>query len=321
MAEGINEIPQFENETTLAKKPRPEGYFAPSLDDALALEFDPSEQYALAAMLPKKEAERLYPQNDVFPVPIYKDEAELEYYHGLRLSIYAESLNEFRKVLDEENLTKVLPIITEQANLQARRIVSEKLKTERNFIDARQDPLTGLPNRRAIHERLAELRSSNTPYGILLLDLDRFKSVNDKFGHKVGDNLLIQTSLRLMNSVRQTKIIMPDGLHKPSNLRETDLVGRYGGEEFIIVVSGVNNAEELNSFGERIVNEINKDEFHLDEITSINATTSVGGALPKNSNHDPLEVIKLADKNLYDAKENGRNQYIGPGRPTAVIQN
>ena len=158
------------------------------------------------------------------------------------------------------------------------------------------DPLTGVYNRRFGLQRLVEefgrsLRSGD-PLGLLMLDLDHFKSINDTYGHLVGDRVL-QSVVRVARQV----------------LREGDVLLRYGGEEFLIVLPGAGPLD-LAQMAERVRRAVN--EAAVSEAgQQIAVTVSIGGAgLPRDSVKDATELIGIADAALYTAKESGRDRCI-----------
>ena len=126
-------------------------------------------------------------------------------------------------------------------------------------------------------------------YAIVLLDLDHFKNINDQFGHHMGDTVLIAVSQKL-------------GLH----LRESDVVGRFGGEEFILILKQ-SSALKARQIAERCRSAIEALVINNDEGQSIHVTASFGIA---QSHHGlrPQQVLDQADKALYAAKASGRNQ-------------
>ncbi len=158
---------------------------------------------------------------------------------------------------------------------------------------ATRDALTGLPNRRTfgsrIEEAMARHKRSNKPFAIILSDIDHFKSVNDTYGHPVGDEVL-----------RQVAKVFRD------NLRETDLPARYGGEEFIVLL------EETDLEGAKVianrVREAVQSLVFQSEQGPFQCTISMGIGMWPEDNHDIDELIDLADQGLYHSKENGRNQ-------------
>ncbi|MEW5913422.1 MAG: sensor domain-containing diguanylate cyclase [Thermodesulfobacteriota bacterium] len=154
------------------------------------------------------------------------------------------------------------------------------------------DELTRLPNRRylleQIRSRLHELRRANWPFGLLFIDLDHFKQVNDSCGHLVGDQVLQMVGRTLER-----------------NSRAFDVVGRWGGEEFLAVVPNV-DLERLRTVGERYQTLVAKSEL-IHQGQPVRVTISVGGTIARQE--DSLQLLlQRADQNLYAAKLAGRNR-------------
>jgi len=171
------------------------------------------------------------------------------------------------------------------------------LKTQEKLrIQATRDGLTDLLNRRSVmkilERELERSRRTGAPLGLIMADLDHFKKINDTHGHQAGDLVLKDAAFILKKS-----------------LRKYDHVGRYGGEEFIIILPDCND-DKIKSIGERLKNNLSSSKtfFNKKEIT---ATISMGlvvvgqGAI---SSHE--EMIQAADKALYTAKMNGRNRWV-----------
>lgn len=159
---------------------------------------------------------------------------------------------------------------------------------------AHTDPVTQLLNRRGLVVRLsAELdrvRRYNAPLALLLIDLDRFKSVNDTYGHLVGDDVLAEMGMVLQRATRSV-----------------DVVGRYGGEEFVIVLPET-HAQGAFVFAERIRERIATHKFTMGASITSHLTASIGIAnFPSTGVHSPEELLHAADVALYKAKESGRN--------------
>jgi len=158
------------------------------------------------------------------------------------------------------------------------------------------DPLTKTYNRRFGLERLKEEFSrsvrTNTPLGVLMLDLDYFKKVNDTYGHIVGDKVLINFA----SLVKQY-------------MRKEDILVRYGGEEFLVLLPGA-NSHALKVVGEKIRRIIEESTIkHGDQDVKI--TVSIGGSsYPEASFEDFEELVNTADGNLYNAKDTGRNKVV-----------
>lgn len=155
------------------------------------------------------------------------------------------------------------------------------------------DPLTSCYNRRAFQKHADEVFAmacdQNTNLCCIMLDIDHFKSINDNFGHQTGDEVIKLVA----NIIRE-------------NLRETDIVGRYGGEEFCLLLPGLDNETTIR-IAERIrLSVMNSSEYRLIGIPG--ATISLGSSSIKDGSNNFTEMIDLADKALYYAKNNGRNR-------------
>jgi diguanylate cyclase (GGDEF)-like protein/PAS domain S-box-containing protein len=152
------------------------------------------------------------------------------------------------------------------------------------------DSLTGLPNRRyllsKIRGRLEELRRYDWPFGVLFMDVDNFKAINDTYGHDVGDAVL-----RMVASTLK------------STMRTLDSIARYGGEEFVVVVSNV-TMDQLARIGERF--RVLVSFSSLREPVNLGVTVSIGAAMAETSD-TPESLLKRADSKLYQAKHAGRN--------------
>ena len=156
------------------------------------------------------------------------------------------------------------------------------------------DVLTDLPNRMLFHDRLdaafSQAKRYQRAFALLMVDLDRFKEVNDTLGHPAGDELLIEAAHRLMSCVR-----------------ESDTVARLGGDEFAIIITDMVDKLEADQVAQRAV-ELLANPYHLDAgTTSISA--SVGIARYPQHGSDSEELLSHADCALYEAKESGRNTY------------
>ncbi|MCK6507279.1 diguanylate cyclase [Myxococcota bacterium] len=163
------------------------------------------------------------------------------------------------------------------------------------------DALTELRNRRSVLGGLEELSqrcaAAALPLGVAMLDIDHFKQVNDTWGHPVGDLVLRTVARRLAHHVR-----------------EPDLVGRYGGEEFLVALGGV-EGETLEAVGQRLLRAVREEPITLPACT-LSITTSVGMAcrLPGQALTVPA-LLKLADDEVYRAKRTGRDRVCVAGEP------
>lgn len=171
---------------------------------------------------------------------------------------------------------------------------TERHRQEQQLIHlALHDPLTGLPNRRSWEEALDQMVNQarlGQKGALLLVDLDRFKTVNDTYGHLAGDQLLKEIA-RCMNRA----------------LRRQDLLARLGGDEFGILMGDVSPAEAL-TIAERLRSEVLSSTFVIGA-ERLQPTLSIG-MIPVSGNHSAQELLSLADSALYAAKEQGRNQTV-----------
>jgi diguanylate cyclase (GGDEF)-like protein/PAS domain S-box-containing protein len=172
--------------------------------------------------------------------------------------------------------------------------VTDRKKSEQQIVFmAHHDALTGLANRVAvahkIEEAAARLRRFGEPFSILLLDLDRFKYVNDTLGHPTGDALLRQVAARL-------KVL----------LRETDVLARLGGDEFAIIQAGEANPRRAASELADRITDIIAEPFNIDG-NIVHIAVSIGIALAPDHATDTDGLLKMADMALYSAKSGGRN--------------
>lgn len=156
---------------------------------------------------------------------------------------------------------------------------------------ANHDELTGLVNRRAMFDRLgleiARADRANTQIGLLFIDLNQFKPVNDQYGHAVGDEILKQSALRMSRAVRSI-----------------DTVARFGGDEFVILIPNVENRSNLELLAGKI-----SSQFHLPFVNSgekIVLGCSIGLAMYPDDANDACELIKVADLQMYENKSISR---------------
>ncbi|MDD5755016.1 MAG: EAL domain-containing protein [Methylococcales bacterium] len=157
------------------------------------------------------------------------------------------------------------------------------------------DPLTGLPNRRLMSERLRygiEFgRREGKRMALLMMDLDKFKAVNDNFGHSAGDELLKQVAERIQN-----------------RLRDVDTVARLGGDEFIILLKDIVHVDDAARVAEFIVHDLSQ-PFQLVQSDNVQIGASIGISLYPEHGEDPELLIDHADTALYHAKDAGRGRF------------
>ncbi len=169
--------------------------------------------------------------------------------------------------------------------------VIEKLKTL-----AMLDPLTGLANRRYIEKiidaKTDELRRYGLRFGLLFIDIDHFKNINDRFGHDAGDKVLWSVS-RNMSSI----------------IRASDILGRWGGEEFIALILNVSQ-EKLSQVAEKMRQHV-EDDVVTSNGESLRVTISIGGVLAEPADKPEVDrdsLMRRADELMYECKKGGRNR-------------
>lgn len=175
-----------------------------------------------------------------------------------------------------------------------RDITAKKRAEAKIHRQAFYDQLTGLPNRAFLDtylpKVLAQADRQNTQVAVAFLDLDRFKVINDSLGHDVGDQLLHQVAQRLTHG-----------------LRDEDLLVRWGGDEFIVVIPRLTTLASVPHTCDRILGSL-KPTFAIDD-HQLHIGTSIGVALFPQDGDDPITLLRHADQALYQAKNQGRNTY------------
>ena len=190
-------------------------------------------------------------------------------------------------LLDEQG--RIVSILSFVQDVSSRIQAEERLQ----YL-ATRDALTGLPNRLLLQERLAQAiaqaKRNGRHVGVLYIDLDRFKNVNDTLGHRIGDELLKQVTHSLSAA-----------------LRETDLLARLGGDEFMVIVEDFDDAAVLNRVAQKLQDAIAQ-PFQIEE-HDIYVTSSIGISIYPDDSDDPEGLLKHADVAMYRSKELGRNTY------------
>jgi len=187
---------------------------------------------------------------------------------------------------DRGNIVSILSFVQD---------VSSRIQAEERLQHmATRDALTGLPNRVLLQERLAQAiaqaKRNGRRVGVLFIDLDRFKNVNDTLGHRIGDELLKSVSGALAGA-----------------LRDTDLLARLGGDEFMVVVEDFEEPAVLGRIAQKLLDAVAQ-PFKIEE-HDIYMTSSIGISVYPDDSDDPEELLKHADVAMYHSKELGRNTY------------
>jgi diguanylate cyclase (GGDEF)-like protein len=206
----------------------------------------------------------------------------------LVISIYTDSNSETVKVRE------MITYIQDYVDAAKTVIISKKLMNILE-LNAQTDALTGLKNRKYLDDVLPKVLSqskrSGISYGILMLDIDHFKMVNDTYGHDVGDNAIKIAAQTFIEATR-----------------ESDVSIRYGGEEFIILLYNCDE-NSIKDIANKIRRDFEKKDIPVDN-TYMNKTISIGTSTYPQDSEDLTDCIKFADLALYEAKNSGRNRVV-----------
>ncbi len=219
-------------------------------------------------------------------------------------------INNLEKEVEER--TKQLNAILEELDTKNKELQKKnKLLVELS----KRDSLTGLLNYAALHEELditfAEAQRYTFPMSVVMMDIDYFKDINDNYGHQTGDEILKRIARILKNRLRpyDVKIKLCEEESEPlkEELRKFDISGRYGGDEFLVILPYCGQ-KEAHAVTERLYSKIK--EIRLKGKPDINICMSIGIAVLDKSSHcdESKKLINLADKALYNAKSEGRDR-------------
>ena len=261
---------------------RQRGY---SVEEAMAQSLEETMTPASFELATKTFADQLVLENSQERDPNRSRTLELEQYCKDGSTIWSEVTVNWLRDRDDGAI----------GMLGITRDISERKRMEQQLKDmATHDALTGLPNRRLFTDRLnvalAQAQRNHRPLAVLMLDLDKFKDVNDTLGHNVGDQLLKAVGKRLVDC-----------------LRSSDTVARLGGDEFILLLPEITSVEDGPVVAQKILDVFAK-PFVLDA-DELNITTSIGIAAYPRDAEDADTLIKNADMAMYAAKHQGRNSY------------
>ena len=237
-----------------------------------------STDVVLSKKLADLEAEVLKGESISSPIDLEKEIVKLN-------SIFIEEIKKIR----ESSRT-----LQDELEDQRRTSITLAEKLEQSQAQALVDPLTKVLNRAAYNMRIGQMvqeyKRYNEEWALLTLDIDHFKKFNDEFGHQLGDNVLKSVAGTVKNCIRVS-----------------DRVFRYGGEEFVVLLGRI-NSEIATHLAEKICQTVERSYFvHGDQ--KLKVTVSIGGAIIATDD-DELSIFERADKAMYQAKNNGRNQVV-----------
>ena len=270
----------------------------PALQSALETGFSALQQRAAAG----GDATPPEPQLGGF------DESAIEQIHRILIEAGREELSLLEKReearIHDQNLTSALlgatilwtGLVLLGLYRETARLIRAGIQAEQTIRQlSLRDPLTGLANRRFVHENethlIAAAKRSGKQMAVLAVDLDDFKAVNDRYGHAAGDQVIVTAAQRMKHL-----------------LREADVIARFGGDEFVIVLGQVDDAEAVRDVAGRVVEHLSQ-PIPLDGGDTAHIGASVGIAMCCADGETLSDLLKQADAALYAAKRDGKRTY------------
>jgi diguanylate cyclase (GGDEF)-like protein len=201
-------------------------------------------------------------------------------------------LEDSKRNLEEKVKARTIELETINESLTKEILDKEKAEESLEYI-AYHDELTGLPNRNLLIDRINDsietAHRNRQKLGILFLDLDRFKTINDSLGHSVGDKLIKQVADRLLQT-----------------LRKEDTISRNGGDEFVVVIKRVLNSDEAILIAQKLIE--NLTNIFVIDSHKIHIGASIGISIYPNDGDSALELVRNADTAMFNAKKSGGNR-------------
>jgi len=217
------------------------------------------------------------------------DDLNNEVLHRTRTQVLLE---DSKRDLKNKVLERTLELELINENLTKEITHKERAEESLEYI-AYHDELTGLPNRNLLIDRIADsikaAQRSKQKLGVLFLDLDRFKAINDSLGHNIGDKLIQEVAQRLLHT-----------------LRKEDTISRNGGDEFVVVIKRMRNSDEAIRIAQKLIESLTC-IFEIDS-HKIHIGASVGISVYPNDGNNATELVRNADTAMFNAKNNGGNR-------------
>jgi diguanylate cyclase (GGDEF)-like protein/PAS domain S-box-containing protein len=214
----------------------------------------------------------------------YSSEYRIKHKDGTYLWMYDRG-----KVIRWDGNGKPLRMIGTCGDITPRKKLEEKIKEL-----AYRDPLTNLPNRLLFNDRLdltiASSRRNNKKFALIILDIDKFKKINDNYGHDIGDQLILYVGKKI-----------------ESLLRKSDTIARFGGDEFLLLLPEIKDEQDAEKIAEKIFNTF-QEKFMIGK-KKLSVTVSMGIAIYPEHGDNTSTLLKNADLALYEVKDMGRNNY------------
>lgn len=212
-------------------------------------------------------------------------EGEITYTDKEGKELYYKLLT-IQRIIEEDGNSKYIAVLSDMSKMEE---ANQKIWYETNF-----DALTDLPNRHMfLHHLEQQLSKSGRDdfrrMGLMYIDLDDFKEINDMFGHQIGDTLLKQVTTRII-----------------SCLRNTDLCFRIGGDEFTVILPDIENLYVVETIAQNILKELSS-PFELENSKNVFISASIGIAIAPDDASDSETILKYADQAMYQSKKSGKN--------------
>ena len=263
-------------------------YFSPQWKRLLGFDLEelPNQIGVWSSRLHPDDKEEAIKNMDRFiaqPVGTFESEFRMLHRDGSYRSMIAQA------VADKNSGGQTIKLIGTMLDVTEQKLVEQRVREA-----AQHDPLTGLPNRALIFEYaghlLAAASRKHSRGALLFIDLDRFKPINDLYGHEIGDRLLREVAARMMACVRHE-----------------DLIGRIGGDEFVIVLPYLGKGYTAPTVAKHVIDALSR-PFDIDEL-SLSISASVGISFYPSQGTDVDTLLHRADLAMYHAKANGRGNY------------